>query len=135
MRIKSKFIALAMVGIAALSATGCSKTLSCQDGATTRKIKITNGTKTYSNGVIDGFRNGCATGTWIKWNTTQYYNAETTNAATNPNNFLLFTCTANHLKQSSTSSEETYVLYMNGIINYSGTSDISRINLSGYDYT
>ena len=91
MNIKVKAIALLLASTAALSFTGCSQTLKSSANGYDRSIKVTGGDKLYDNyGIIDGFQNGCATGSWIKWNGTQYYSAETTNARTiKP---LKFTC-------------------------------------------
>lgn len=129
---KVKAIALLLASVTALSFTGCSQTLKSSANGYNRSIKVTGGTKLYdSNGIIDGFKNGKATGTWIKWNDTQYYNAKTTNAKTTT--LLKFTCTAT-LKQTVLSNKtETKIL--TGIVNYNGNGkSLSRIKLGGIEY-
>ncbi len=132
MNIKVKAIALLLAGATALSCTGCSQTLKSSGNGYTRSIKVTGGTKLYDDsGIIDGFKNGCATGTWIKWNGTQYYSAKTTNARTT--SLLKFTCTATVKQTAVTSKTETKTL--TGIVNYNGNGkSFSRINLDGIDY-
>ena len=132
MNIKVKAIALLLARAAALSFTGCSQTLKSSANGYDRSIKVTGGDKLYDNyGIIDGFKNGCATGSWIKWNGTQYYSAETTNARTiNP---LKFTCTATMKQTSVTKKTETKIL--TGIVNYNGNGkSISRIKLGDIEY-
>lgn len=134
MNIKVKAIALLLASVTALSFTGCSQTLKSSANGYNRSIKVTGGTKLYdSNGIIDGFENGKATGTWIKWNDIQYYNAKTTNAKTISDCMLKFTCTAT-LKQTAVSSK-TETKTLTGIVNYNGNGkSFSRINLGGIDY-
>lgn len=132
MNIKVKAIALLLASVTALSFTGCSQTLKSSANGYNRSIKVTGGTKLYdSNGVIDGFKNGEATGTWIKWNDTQYYNAKTTNAKTTT--LLKFTCTAT-LKQTGLSNK-TETKTLTGIVNYNGNGkSLSRIKLGDIEY-
>lgn len=132
MNIKVKAIALLLASVTALSFTGCSQTLKSSANGYNRSIKVTGGTKLYdSNGIIDGFKNGKATGTWIKWNDTQYYNAKTTNAKITT--LLKFTCTAT-LKQTSVSSK-TETKTLTGIVNYNGNGkSLSRIKLGDIEY-
>ena len=132
MNIKVKAIALLLASVTALSFTGCSQTLKSSANGYNRSIKVTGGTKLYDpNGIIDGFKNGKATGTWIKWNDIQYYNAKTTNAKTTT--LLKFTCTAT-LKQTAVSNK-TETKTLTGIVNYNGNGkSFSRINLGGIDY-
>lgn len=132
MNIKVKAIALLLASVTALSFTGCSQTLKSSANGYNRSIKVTGGTKLYdSNGIIDGFKNGKATGTWIKWNDTQYYNAKTINAKITT--LLKFTCTAT-LKQTSVSSK-TETKTLTGIVNYNGNGkSLSRIKLGDIEY-
>ena len=133
MNIKVKAIALLLASVTALSFTGCSQTLKCTGkNGVNRSIKVTGGTKLYdSYGIIDGFKNGKATGTWIIWNDTQYYNAKTTNAKTT--SLIKFTCTAT-LKQVAVSSE-TKTKTLTGIVNYNGNGkSFSSIKLGGDTY-
>ncbi|MBR4100486.1 MAG: hypothetical protein IKK51_01245 [Oscillospiraceae bacterium] len=132
MNIKVKAIALLLASVTSLSFTGCSQILKSSANGYNRSIKVTGGTKLYdSNGIIDGFENGKATGTWIKWNDIQYYNAKTTNAKTTT--LLKFTCTAT-LKQTSVSNK-TKTKTLTGIVNYNGNGkSLSRIKLGGIEY-
>ena len=131
MNIKVKAIALLLASVTALSFTGCSQTLKSSANGYYRSIKVTGGTKLYDSGIIDGFKNGEATGTWIKWNDTQYYNAKTTDAKTT--NLIKFTCTATVKQAFASSKTETKTL--TGIVNYNGNGkSLSRINLGGIDY-
>lgn len=81
--------------------------------------------------------NGQANGTWIKWNGTQYYHAETTNAHTTTN-MLLWECTGTNMKETAVSTTTTTKI-LNGIVNYNQTGNenakLTRIYMSGYNYT
>ena len=137
MNLRKKIVALAMCSIAVLSFTGCSQKLKYQDKDNiTRTIKITDGRKLYDqNNVIDGFEDGCATGTWVKIAGTQYFDAKTTDAHTLTNNMLKFTCTATCKPTAVAPKSQIVNKTVEGIVNYKGNgSSISRINISGIDY-
>lgn len=146
MNLKCKAAVLLLCGAATLTITACgSQTLTATTKGIERTIKVTDGELKYdSNGLLDGFYDGCATATHVFYESDKlrYYNYITTDAKTNSNNYLKWSCTSDSYKKTAASSTKTSPKKSaSGLINFRrniwGNYKISRIyyTAAGEDYT
>ena len=136
MNLKRKAAALLLCGISAVSVTACgSQTFTTTTKGIKRTIKVTDGELRYDdNDLLDGFYNGCATATRVYYESDKlrYYKFITTDAKTDTNNFLKWSCTSDSYQKTAVSREtNSPKKSASGLINFRrniwGNYKISRI--------